>query len=91
MLGLPDRTNHTSFQVFATPDIIEHFIFEGIQQQAIDREIAAPHIFLRIFTETDFVRMTPVRVANIRPKGCDLDHWNLLAGTSGGLAGSSFR
>ena len=58
-----------AFKVVASADKIQNFVGQRVEQHAVDREIAALHIFTRIFTEANLIGMAAVGVANVRTKG----------------------
>ena len=73
IFGMPDRANDSGSQIIAPAHKIENFVGFGIEQQRVDREIAALHVFLRRFRVNDAIRMPPVGVADIGAKRGDFD------------------
>src|SRR5580704_7256265 len=69
LLRLSDGADDPSFQVLASGHKIQHFAARGIEQHAVDGEIPARYILLRVAAETNFVGMTAVRVSNIAAEG----------------------
>ncbi len=71
--GLADGANDPGFQIFSSFDKVQHLVADGIEQQAIDGEIAALHVFARVATEANFVGMAAVAVAKVAAEGGHLD------------------
>src|SRR5579871_1782386 len=80
LMGLADSANDALLQVFASADVVQDFARIGIEQKAVDGEVAALHVHARILGELDFVRMAAVRISAVTAEGCDLN------GVIGGLA-----
>src|SRR5579864_495956 len=68
-MGLADSANDALLQVFASAHVVKDFAGIGIEQQAVDGEVAALHVHARIFGELDFVRMAAVRVSTVTAEG----------------------
>jgi len=60
-------------QIILPADVVQNIIGNGIEQQAVDGEVTALHVFPWIFAEADFIRMAAVAVADVTAKGCDFD------------------
>ena len=88
LLRIANGANDSGLEIVAAVDIIEDFVRQRIEQQAIDREIAAQHVFARIFAEADFVGMTAIGVAKIGAEGSDLN--NLRPARRHKVRGSAF-
>src|SRR5207249_760448 len=72
-LWLADRADDSSVQILSPTNKIEHFVLEGVQQQAVDGEIAALNVLAGILAEPYLIGMAAVGIADIRTEGCDLD------------------
>jgi hypothetical protein len=60
-------------QVFAAADKVQNLVGGGIEHHAVDGEIAALHIFARVFRETNFIGMTTIGVTYVGAEGCYFD------------------
>src|SRR5208282_5115434 len=65
--------NDSCAQIVAPAHEIEDFVRFRIEQQSIDRKIAALHILLRGARVDDAIGMPAVRIADVRAKRCDFD------------------
>ena len=65
----PDGANDSGFEVLASADEIQHFILNGIEQQAVDGKVAALDIFLSALAEAYLVGMAAVAVADVAAEG----------------------
>src|SRR5580704_2132160 len=72
-LGIANGSNDPVLQILLPPDEIQDLVRVRIEQQAIDGEIAALNIFLRIFAEANLVGMTAVAVSDVAAKRGNLD------------------
>src|SRR5258708_30411559 len=68
--GITDGADDFGFQILPSADEVEDLVADRIKQHAVDGEIAAGYVFSRILTETHFVRMAAIGVANVTAKGC---------------------
>ncbi len=76
--GIADGAHDSGLQIVAASDEIQNPVggcieHQGIEHHAIDGEIAALHVFARVFAEANFVGMTAIGVAYVRAEGGDLD------------------
>ena len=58
--GFADGPDGLCFHVFLTADKIEHPVLQGVEQQAIDREVAPFDILPRLLAEANLVRVAAV-------------------------------
>src|ERR1041385_1895244 len=70
---IANRADNPGFEIFLPANIIQDFVRQGIEQQAVDGEVTALYIFLRSFTEADFIRVTTIGIADIAAESSDLD------------------
>src|SRR5581483_919434 len=68
-----DGADDAGAQVGAPADIVQHFLGNGIEQQAVDGEVAALHVFARIGGVGDFVGMPAVGIQAVAAEGGDFD------------------
>ena len=78
-LWLADRADDSSVQILSPTNKIEHFVLEGVQQQAVDGEIAALNVLAGILAEPYLIGMAAVGIADIRTEGCDLDGFSSVS------------
>src|ERR1041385_8907353 len=69
LMGLADGANDAAIQVFAPTHIVQHLAGIGIEEKAVDGEIAALHVHARVFRELHFVRMAAVRISTVTAEG----------------------
>lgn len=69
---IADRPDPPALDVFAAADVIDHFSADRIEEQPIDREIAARCVRFG-GAEVDPVRMPSIGVAHVIAEGGDLD------------------
>ncbi len=73
LMGLADRADDALLQVFAPAHVVEHFAGVGIEQKAVDGEVAALHVHAGVFGELDFIRMAAVRISAVTAEGRDFN------------------
>src|SRR5690242_2295210 len=73
-LGIANRANYMSLEILATADEIQDFIVDGIEQKAVDGEVAPLDVFLRRLAEANFVRMAAIAVTDVASKCGNLNH-----------------
>src|SRR5947209_5106791 len=71
-LSITDGADNLFLQVFAPAYKIENIAALGIEQHAVDGEVAAGHIFPWVVAEAHFVGMAAVGVADVAAKRRDL-------------------
>src|SRR5208282_5546792 len=71
--GIADGAHGSGLQILLTAYKIQDLAGRRIEHHAIDGEIAALHVFPRIFAEADLVGVTAIGVADIRTEGRDFD------------------
>ena len=71
-VGLADGSNDFCFEVGLSAHEIEHFSRVVPHQQAVDRKVAALHIFPRGLCVDDPVRVAAVTVGDVGAEGRDL-------------------
>ena len=81
-IGGADGAEKAAGEVGASANKVEHpFVqvgHEGIEQHAVDGEVAARYIFAGVERETHGVRAAAVQVGAVVAEGCDLGGWALL-------------
>src|SRR5262249_20147655 len=74
---IADRTHHAAREVLAAADVVDDPILDRIEKHAIDGEVPARRVLLRV-AERDRHRVAGVEVYAVAAKGRDLDP--ILAG-----------
>ena len=78
-LRIADGADDAGLQVVAAADKIEHaIVVQRVHQQAVDGEVAALHVLLRVFGVADAVGMASVGVGAVVAEGRDLDVVRML-------------
>jgi hypothetical protein len=78
--GITDGSDAPGFEVLLPSHEVEHLVIYGIEQQTVDGEVAALNVFAGISGEADLVGMAAIRVADVGPKGCNLNGVTLSGG-----------
>ena len=60
-------------KIFAAANVVQHLAGIGIEQQAVDGEVAALHVHARVFGELNFIGMAAVRVSAVTAEGSDFN------------------
>src|SRR5215469_18192781 len=71
--GIADGADELRLQVAPSTHKVKNFIVERVEQHAINREVTALDVLVRIAAETHFVGMSAVRVSDVMAEGCDLN------------------
>ena len=69
MLGIANGADNPFFQVFAPAYKVDHFAAHRIEQHAVNGKVASSDILPRILREPNFIRMAPIRIANVAAEG----------------------
>jgi hypothetical protein len=73
-MRLADSTDDFALQVFTSAHEVENFVVvQRIEQQAIDGEVAALHIFFGVTSEAHLIGMTAIGVQAIGAEGGDFN------------------
>src|SRR5580658_7484478 len=72
-LRITDGSNDASFEILASADKIQHLVCDRIEQQAVNCEVAAFHIFTWILAEANLIGMTAVAISDVTAKGGNLN------------------
>ena len=83
MFGFTNGSDDSGFQILLPTDVVKDLVGQGIEQQAVDSEITAKHIFPRIFAKAHFVGMAAIAVSNVRAKRGDLNDFHASVIPSG--------
>ena len=73
MVGIADGANNSGAQIFLAADVIEDFIRERVEHQAVDGEVSALYIFFGRAGVLDAVGMAAIGVANVAAERSDFD------------------
>src|SRR6516164_947691 len=73
-----DGANATPADVSLAVNEIEEAVFDGVVQQAVDGEVAPPHVLLRRLGVADLARVAAVRVTPVAAEGCHFDCATIL-------------
>src|SRR6185437_3317748 len=72
-LGRADGADQAVFEIGLAANIIEHLDGDGIEQEAVDGEVAALNVEPRFRGILDAIRMATIRVGSIAAIGGNLD------------------
>src|SRR6185312_6392501 len=87
LLRTANSSDNAGFQILLASHKIEDFAFNWIEEQSIDREIAALNIFARISAELNAVGVASIAVTDVAAKRRNFNNisFRMIGGNGRGL------